>query len=214
MINRASMAQRAASKVLQLRCAAQHAFPIPDTLVTNDAVALREFWVRNDCEVIYKPMTVSHVERDGELLVLPTTSLAQEHIDDVDLISGAPALYQQRITKSEEIRVTAFGENLIAAAVQGEEQDDVDWRVLFAKRPLRPVELPPKVVDLCARMLACFGLESATFDFVRDRQGEWLFLEMNEAGNFLFIDDCLPELRIKERYADFLIGRAADGGSA
>lgn len=209
MVNRASQLRQAASKALQLDLATKMGLRTPKTLITSDPISLQTFWRDVGGAVVFKPMSRSYVTIDPLPMVLPTTLLKAEHVLDDDLVRGSPGLYQEFVRKRGEVRVTMFGDEIIGAMVSGLPEDDVDWRSYFATDELAPCPLPRAISELCKGMLQFFQLEYATFDFAIDTNGEWVFFEMNEAGNFMFIHHRLPELQILERFSKFLIRRAS-----
>lgn len=84
---------------------------------------------------------------------------------------------------------------------------EVDWN--FGRETDRfraiPVVLDPvverSVLDLCARLGVVFGC----IDFVEDLEGNIFFLELNQMGQFLWIDHRMPHLGLVGKFCDLLL---------
>ncbi len=90
-------------------------FEIPKTLFTNDPARLRRFFDENGGKIVYK--SFSHggwLHEDGNLSVLMTSALRAEDLSDDNMHRSCPGIYQQRIDKAFEIRVTVIGTTVIA----------------------------------------------------------------------------------------------------
>jgi hypothetical protein len=53
---------------------------------------------------------------------------------------------------------------------------------------MEPYLLPDAIASGCTRVLQALGLVFGCFDFVVTPAGEYVFLEVNEAGQFLFVE--------------------------
>ena len=52
--------------------------------------------------------------------------------------------------------------------------------------------------------MAKLGIVFGCFDFVVTPEGEFIFLEVNESGDFLWMEECAPEYNILSRFAAWL----------
>ena len=48
------------------------------------------------------------------------------------------------------------------------------------------------------------GLVAAGFDFIVDQDNQWVFLELNEAGQFLFIHEWCEEHDLVKAFVEFI----------
>ena len=48
------------------------------------------------------------------------------------------------------------------------------------------------------------NIKLACFDFVVDPDGNYWFLELNQQGQFLWIEEALPSMRMLELFVDFV----------
>ncbi|WP_344870162.1 hypothetical protein, partial [Deinococcus aetherius] len=63
-----------------------------------------------------------------------------------------------------------------------------------------PFELPKEIFDKCLAMMEILGITYGCFDFVIDKKGRFVFLEVNPSGQWLWIED-LTGLEISRRIA-------------
>ena len=57
----------------------------------------------------------------------------------------------------------------------------------------------------CQRMMKELGLLFGCIDLIVTPDGEYYFLEVNEQGQFLWIDDIAPSINMLEQFCAFLI---------
>ena len=71
---------------------------------------------------------------------------------------------------------------------------------------MEAMEIPPMVRRRCARLLRRLGLVFGCFDFIVTPLGEWVFLEVNQMGPFLFLEEPTG-LCLLDAFTEFLLGR-------
>lgn len=49
------------------------------------------------------------------------------------------------------------------------------------------------------------GIVFGCFDFIITPDDEYIFLEVNEMGQFLWIEEILPELKLLDKFCEFLV---------
>ena len=54
--------------------------------------------------------------------------------------------------------------------------------------PHRIIDLPLHLIDKCYRMLSELGLQYGAFDFILDKSGNYIFLEVNPNGQWAWIE--------------------------
>src|SRR5215204_563716 len=138
VVNRPSAISLNTSKPLQAALLRAHGFDIPDTLVTTDPQAVRDFRERHG-EVIYKSISSqrSIVSRLGE-----------EQSGRLDDISWCPTQFQQYIP-GNDYRVHVVGNEVFACEIVCEADD---YRFAFAEKDnveLRAFDLPDDVSQRC-----------------------------------------------------------------
>lgn len=170
----------AAHKPWQLKLAREAGLTIPETLVTNDPEEARAFWRRHPGEVIYKPfLQTYHAWRETRRVKPEEEALAEA-------VRLTPVLFQRYVPAVCDLRVTVIGERLFAAAARGEEYDlDIRFNV---EAKYRPHELPAEIEDRLLSLMRRLGLEYGAVDFRLTPDGEYVFLEVNPAGQFLYVE--------------------------
>jgi len=173
----------AAHKPYQLALAQRLGFDIPPTLMTNDAEEARAFWRRHRGEVIYKQF-IAHPETWRE-----TRRLKPEDEALADSVAHAPVIFQQFVPAVADLRVTAVGGAFYAAATDVRKADyPQDVRMnLDAKYVAH--DLPAEVTDRLGTLMARLGLVYGAIDLRLTPEGRYVFLEINPAGQFLYIEN-------------------------
>jgi glutathione synthase/RimK-type ligase-like ATP-grasp enzyme len=97
---------------------------------------------------------------------------------------------QSEIIKSFELRVTVIGHSVFAVSIdsQSSELTRTDWRPHAELCKHQIFELPQKIHDFCIAFLNNFELEFGAFDFIVDCNGEYVFLECNPFGQYLWTE--------------------------
>jgi len=206
-VSHPSLIADAENKPAQLRVADTVGLSIPETLITNDVGSAREFAARVG-RVVYKPLSAPFV-RAGDTVKLVYTSLVSADLFDATQIGFTVAQFQQWVPKKFEVRATAVGDRVFAAAIHaGSDAGYVDWRSDYANLRYEVVEVPDEVTRAVVGYLDRFGLAFGAFDFVVDLDGRWWFLECNPNGQWGWIEE-ETGLPIAAAIADALTGAAA-----
>jgi glutathione synthase/RimK-type ligase-like ATP-grasp enzyme len=175
--------------MIQQRVAGRIGIKSPETIFTNSPSEIRAFLKRRG-KIVYKPFCPA-VWRSRESDWLPYTALLTEDalVSD-ELLRLTPGIFQELVPKAYELRVTVIGRRTFAAKVlsQSTEKGKLDWRKAYDELRFEPASLPPEVEHQCFALLDELGLVFGCFDFIVTPTGEHVFLEVNEAGQFLFIE--------------------------
>ena len=62
-------------------------------------------------------------------------------------------------------------------------------KILFSFLPYKYIELPENVKNFCSDMLKYYNLNFGVFDFIYSKKGEYVFLELNPNGQWLWLED-------------------------
>lgn len=190
-VNRPDIQRRDSDKAFQLAHAAAVGMTIPPTLISNDPEEIRAFFHEQGGRIVHKSFGSRYWSKgDGRQAVGYTAPLRPEHLELDAPLAAAPAIYQAEVAKRDELRVTAMGATCFAAAIdsQADSEGRTDWRVAGADVNFRPVEIPDELRDLCLAYMERVGMLFGCFDFVRTPDGETVFLEVNQAGQFLWLE--------------------------
>lgn len=171
-------------KVGQLRVAHEVGLRIPDTLITNNPDRARAFIdARGYTRVIYKAFSALPEEWRETRLLRP------EELALLDNVRYAPVIFQEYVEAVYDLRITVVGERVFAAAIHSQETAyPVDFRMDMANARVEAVELPEEVSDKLLALMARMGLVYGAIDMRLRPDGEYVFLEINPAGQFLFIE--------------------------
>lgn len=187
-LNSPNMIDQAEDKPRQLRLASTLGFAIPETLVTNDLDAAREFVAEGG--FIGKPLRQALVKGQAGDRVVFTSRVDFAGVNDPDVMRAMPIILQREIPKRMDIRVTVVGQRVFAAAIdsQGNPETMVDWRRTAAPDlPHVAHELPESLSAQCVALTARLGLRFGAIDLVLDTAGRYWFLEINPNGQWGWI---------------------------
>jgi len=205
--------RRAEHKPLQLKLARALGMEVPRTLMTNDPEAVRAFAASCPGGVVTKMMSSFAVydERGREQVVF-TTPLEARELEDLEGLDLCPMTFQERLAKAVELRVTVVGEKVMAAAIDSQALPKAreDWRREGAALidAWKAYTLPAPLQAQVLRLMDALGLNYGAFDFIVTPEGRHVFLEVNPAGEFMWLMRN-PGLPVDEALADVLSGRAA-----
>jgi ATP-grasp ribosomal peptide maturase len=166
-----------------LATAAAAGFLLPPTLITSSPDAAREFIKRHD-SVIYKPLSNPVYRVDGVSSAVKVAEVSEADIDDA--VAGTAHLFQQRVPKVADVRVTVIGGEVFCVRI---DSDLLDWRTDYSRLTYTPVEAPPGIRPALHRYMNRFKLVFGAFDFALGKDGRWWFLECNPSGQWHWLED-------------------------
>ncbi len=216
--------RRAGNKLLQLKVARELGAHIPETLTSNDPKRIKAFLDDNgDC--IVKTFSGSHwIDRQTRSLWLPFTALVgAKNCPDDHVLAACPAIYQRNIPKKHELRTFVAGDFFASAQIQSQDSKygRIDNRAarsgFFADHvPVQKVATPVAIQSFIKKFATRLGIVSASFDFIVRPDGEFIFVECNPAGQFLWMDahGLFEGSTVLDMFCRFLCGAAPLGKSA
>ncbi|MFD4344177.1 hypothetical protein ACFWQ6_04690 [Streptomyces coelicoflavus] len=110
-------------------------------------------------------------------------------------------LFQSRVEKTADVRLTVVGRRLFAVRIDG--SPGLDWRRHYDDLHYSLIDTPPEVADGVREYLDAFGLTYGAFDFGLDAAGRWHWYECNPNGQFAWFPDSITS-RITDALADQL----------
>jgi glutathione synthase/RimK-type ligase-like ATP-grasp enzyme len=215
-MNHPMASQSAMWKGEQLHRAARLGFRVPPSLTTNDGDVVRRFRSEVGGDIIFKPLSSPSLGADDVDAVdrvvpsLATTLITDEHEDMLDALRELPGFFQQYIPKRYELRVTVIDDQVFAARIhsQDDERTRTDYRDFSAEIDYTIDKLPSEIERMCRDFVHSYGLKFGALDLIHTPEGEYVFLENNPAGQFLFVEQLVPELRMLDAVTDCLIDGA------
>jgi glutathione synthase/RimK-type ligase-like ATP-grasp enzyme len=171
-------------KLLQLRVAQEVGLEIPSTLVTNDVAAARSFVDGHGYrDVICKAFSAT------EQQWRETRELGEQELAQLDNVRYAPVIFQEYVPAVVDLRVTVVGSEIFPAAIHSQESEyPVDFRMDMANTRIEGDELPDDVSEKLLELMARLGIVYGAIDLRRTPDGRHVFLEVNPAGQWLFVE--------------------------
>jgi glutathione synthase/RimK-type ligase-like ATP-grasp enzyme len=207
--------RRADNKPLQLKWASEVGLRVPRTLVTNDEAAVRRF--AGECVDGFVAKTLSSfviTGGDGRERAVYTRVVRDDDLQDMGGLRLSPMQFQELVPKACDVRCTVVGTAVFTAALETPllENGCVDWRIegQALADAWEPHVLPPDAEGAVLSLLDRFGLNYGAIDMILTPDGEYVFLEVNPAGEFLWLDD-VGSVAISEAVAGVLVGEGRRG---
>ena len=179
----------AENKPKQIRLANQIGFNVPETIITTDLDMVKRF--QRDFSVIAKPLRMGLLNGRDDREIVYTSKVEWLTEDDRIPLSMCPVIFQRRIAKKVDVRVTVVGNRVFPCAIFSQETEEtkLDWR-----RGSNPAirheifELPEETVNKCVEIVRSQNLRFGAIDLVLDARGELWFLECNPNGQWAWIE--------------------------
>lgn len=163
---------------------------VPETLLTNDPQAVKDFTTEVG-EIIYKPLT-------GGASTQPLMSKDLTP-DRLSLLKNAPVLFQKRIY-GQDVRVFVIEDRIVSSCVI--HSQTLDFR--DSKVRLERFSLPSSVTAQCRAIARALNLRFTAIDFKRTPEGEYFFFEANTSPMFT-VYSRLSGDPVDEALADYLV---------
>lgn len=207
-VNRPDRALAAENKLLQMQAAHRCGLRFPATLMSSDPDEIRRFCAAHE-RIVYKPFaTHSWRDGDGRIFSTYTRILNADALQDDAALRLCPGIYQACVRKRYDLRVTVIGRRVFAVRLDAPPTDDgvVDWRAasIGDNTTSRPFALSGTWEAALRRLMESLGLVFGCIDLVADEHDELHFLEINQAGQFLFVEHDTPELPLLRATAAML----------
>ncbi|UCD50359.1 MAG: hypothetical protein JSW27_22885 [Phycisphaerales bacterium] len=183
-INDPARDQLAHRKAYQLRVAQDVGLEMPATLITSCVGAVREFVApRGHDRVVYKAFSATEEEwRETRLL-------KENELDLLENVRYAPVIFQEYIEAEVDLRVTVVGDKIFPAAIHSQQTSyKVDFRIDMGDARVEATQLPADVEERLGAFMRRLGLVFGAIDMRRTPDGRHVFLEINPAGQWLFIE--------------------------
>jgi hypothetical protein len=175
----------AARKAHQLRIAAEIGLRVPRTLITSDPARAKAFIQAEGVgATIYKSFSCTHA------IWTETRLVGAGELARLDSVRLAPAIFQEHVPAGVDVRATVIGQRIFAAAIDARATDyPLDFRMSLGQADVRAVELPAEVEGGLLALTDRLGLVYGAVDLRLTEEGEYVFFELNTAGEFLFVEE-------------------------
>lgn len=183
----------ASNKIKQLKAARNLELLTPDTCVTTKHSIARGFAEKHDYKLIAKAVRQGFVADEESALVAPTQRVDRGQLEELREFAPGPIILQPELAKECDVRVTVVGDHVFATAIMSQEYEatSVDWRVSeLTNISLNhtKVELPDETRNKCRALTKWFNLGYSAIDLVRTPSHEYVFLELNPNGQWVWIE--------------------------
>lgn len=190
-VNSHSIGRAMASKATQKTIAVKVGLRVPDTAVTNNPDSVLDLFSRHE-RLIYKSLRSAEL---SDCRGIFTTEISKSQVlSSARQIRVAPGIFQELIEKDHELRVTVVGEKLFSVRIDSQKiaNTQLDWRrSMLGKELHEEVEIPEDLAVKILQFHKCSGLIYGAYDIVVPKIGEPVFLEVNPAGQWMWMEEML-----------------------
>lgn len=211
-VNPVSSINKIKSKPYQLKLARECGFNLPTTLISNSPNDIKYF-IREAGEtpVIYKSFTPHSWYDHNGFNTLYTQKIQLNELPSDKMVKVVPGIYQHYVEKLYELRITCFGSYISAIKIDSQKNNisKTDWRKSSEyDLELTEVEIPSHIKNLIILYMKKMEIVFGCFDFIVTPNEEYIFLEVNEQGQFLWVEDVLPQTHYLDVFCSFLVNRS------
>ncbi|HEY2117080.1 MAG TPA: hypothetical protein VGJ51_18420 [Candidatus Angelobacter sp.] len=211
VVNKYTASRFINNKSVQLVLARACGMNVPSALMTNSPPAVREYFRDNPQRMICKAFS-THIwekEQGGPIVVTETFELSANKLPSDEVLTYAPAIYQELVVKKFDVRMVLLGAAVYSYSLHNP-KGALDWRGDATQGLLKvePINTPPEVEKSVLAFAEKSGIACGSFDFAIDDQNRWWFLEVNEGGQFLWLDAANSGLHVQEKFLAFMTGPA------
>ncbi|MCU4652153.1 hypothetical protein N8I71_04890 [Roseibacterium sp. SDUM158016] len=197
--------ERCNNKIYQLQLAGEVGLNTPETTWTNspfEATVLAEKFERG---------AVVKMHAGTEALWQPCRELDKVLMSKSGNFRFAPAIFQEFLQGSKEYRVTMFGnECFVAMADMRGSRYPHDVRIDLSVSRVED-SLDATIVSKLSDFMKAAGLSFAAFDLREDSDGKVTFLEVNPAGQFLYLEKVHLQ-SILGKFCEFAVSHCVPDG--
>ncbi|THF87877.1 alpha-L-glutamate ligase [Deinococcus sp. KSM4-11] len=192
-------------KPLQWSVARQVGLTLPRTLVTTRP---------DDARAFIQDLGVGKVVFKAFIAILEawreTRLVERQDLDQLDSVRFAPVIFQEYVP-GVDLRIIAVGDRLYTAELDAQDTSyPVDMRMVIGEAKVRSAELPRALEDRLLELQRRLGLVYGAIDMRRTPDGEYVFFEVNPAGQWMFVEE-RTGLPISQAVADHLTVMADTG---
>jgi MvdC family ATP-grasp ribosomal peptide maturase len=186
-VNDLQRERAAENKQRQLRLAAGAGLRITRTLVTNDPAAARQFFDETEGQMVAKLLRPLTVSMNADTDFVYTSRVSAEDLANAETLRHSPMVFQELIPKARELRVAwVAGETFTGELdASGTSHGQTDWRRAAPEEcRWQRGELPAEVSSGLHTLMSELGLVFGAIDLIQTPSNEYVFLEVNPAGEW------------------------------
>ena len=118
-----------------------------------------------------------------------TAAVQRDDLALVDAVRYAPVIFQRFVHADLDLRVTVIEDEIFAAAVHSQPEYRTDYRLGLGSASVTTYQLPHAVATRLLELMKAFDLRFGAIDLRVTPDGDHVFLEVNPAGEYLFISE-------------------------
>lgn len=193
--------KKASNKLLQLQIAKESGFKTPKTIFSTKVTDINNLRAEVE-DIVMKPLGTPFARVSGTTQWFYATEIKKDQEIDFAGISTTPMIFQEKIQKEFDVRITVIGEEIFACKI---ESANMDWRKAESSSDtiFSEFHLDSIISKSCLSMTKKLGLNFGAFDFVVNGNNEFIFLEINPNGQWGFIEE-RTHMPLAKAMADFL----------
>lgn len=174
VVNRPAAQASNRVKPHQARLIRAMGFAVPETLVTNDPMAVRDFHARHGRVVFKSASAIRSIVHE-----LGGVALAR-----LPMLAHCPVQFQA-LVEGFDVRVHVVGDKAFATRA---DSDVIDYRYGAGSTRLQPFTLPDDVAARSVALAAALELPLCGIDLKRTPDGDWVCFEANPQPAFTWFD--------------------------
>jgi len=199
-------AYKAENKYFQMELAKTIGLKTPSTIISNKKEDLVHFASQHE-DVVLKLMNQDFYKSDtNQYLGFYVNKISGSDLNRFGNSIESPIVLQEYISKDYEVRYTVVGSSHFVCKIESQKSQiaNVDWRRYdIPNTPHSAIAPPEQIKSLVNELMKGLELEYGALDFVITNKGEWVFLEINSMGQFLWIEE-LSGLKISDEIISWL----------
>lgn len=200
------------SKTLQIKTANEIGLKTPDTIISNDYEMSKSFF-ETHTELAQKHIEISSFNYEGtdEYSVFWTKKIQSSFLlnfpkENFELTFNN---IQEYIPKKFELRVTVVVDRIFTCKLETQHLEEDKGKIDFRQGydfdlKYEVYELPTSIGTKCIEYLKRMNLNFGCFDFLVTEKDEYIFLECNSNGQWLWVE-MQTGLPISKAIGDYLI---------
>lgn len=190
--NHVRYATLADNKYYQLTVSKKVGLKCPKFITSNVLTDIKAFLKEQPDSVVKFMSQDMYYAENGEVLGLYVNKINATDLEKFSSENENPITVQQYINKKYEVRYTVVGDKHYACAIESQESEraKIDWRRYdVPNTPHREIKICEVIKDKVSALMLEMNLQYGALDFIVDENDDWWFLEINSAGQWLWIED-------------------------
>lgn len=204
-LNPLRKAYKGENKYYQFELAEEVGLLMPDTIVSNEKQELMNFAIENE-PVVLKLMSQEIYQVNNEVMGFYVNKIMARDLESYNVVDENPIVLQRYIPKAYEVRYTVVGNKHFACRINSQQSDSAkeDWRRYdIPNTPHLVITPPDEIRNKVNELLSLLHIEYGALDFVVTPDNEWVFLEINCMGQWLWIEN-LTGLNISDAIIEWI----------